>query len=145
MNRPYIPGHLRVFIYSRDGEACIFCGVPENLHLDHIQPFSLGGPIASWNLRPLCQPCNSRRGIRYTADDYAFRPPVARSCVTCNPSKPGTSYGWCVRCRAYGDVAEREIDACPNPLEDGCAAHWKQARKYGPKRRKRRAPTHAPS
>lgn len=53
---------LRERIYSRDGFACIECRSRTDLTLDHIYPWSLGGPDSEDNLQTLCRPCNSRKG-----------------------------------------------------------------------------------
>lgn len=62
--RKGIPGWLRAAVYDRDGRACLDCGLPENLTLDHIYPHSLGGNDTMDNLQTLCQPCNSKKGAR---------------------------------------------------------------------------------
>lgn len=63
-SRPYIPVALRTFVYDRDGWRCQECGTTEDLSLDHIYPWSLGGPDTEENLRTLCRSCNSRKGAR---------------------------------------------------------------------------------
>jgi 5-methylcytosine-specific restriction endonuclease McrA len=62
--RPAIPRALRGEVYERDGHACVECGTTQALSLDHIYPFSLGGPDTLDNLRTLCRSCNSRKGAR---------------------------------------------------------------------------------
>lgn len=62
--RPPIPASLRREVYARDGYACLHCGATEHLSLDHIHPWSLGGPDTLENLQTLCKPCNSRKGTR---------------------------------------------------------------------------------
>lgn len=62
--RKKIPDALRLKVYERDGYACLHCGTTERLSLDHIHPFSLGGPDTFENLQTLCRPCNSRKGAR---------------------------------------------------------------------------------
>lgn len=62
--RRHIPDALRFAVYERDGWACLHCGATENLSLDHIYPYSLGGPDTLDNLQTLCRPCNSRKGAR---------------------------------------------------------------------------------
>ena len=64
VNRAPIPDEVRSFVYARDGRACQRCGATENLTLDHIHPWSLGGPDTPDNLRVLCRPCNSSKGAR---------------------------------------------------------------------------------
>lgn len=62
--RPAIPRDLRKRVYERDGHQCVTCGSVERLSLDHIYPYSLGGPDTFENLQTLCRPCNSRKGAR---------------------------------------------------------------------------------
>lgn len=62
--RPDIPAALRQAIYARDGHRCLGCGSVEGLTLDHIVPWSWGGPDTEENLRVLCRPCNSSKGAR---------------------------------------------------------------------------------
>lgn len=62
--REPIPDGLRKRVMERDGYACTECGCTNDLTLDHIHPWSKGGPDAYENLRVLCRPCNSRKGAR---------------------------------------------------------------------------------
>lgn len=62
--RRKIPDAIRFSVYERDGYACLHCGTPERLSLDHIHPFSLGGEDTIDNLQTLCRSCNSRKGAR---------------------------------------------------------------------------------
>jgi hypothetical protein len=59
-----IPEGLRLAVYDRDGWTCLHCGASEPLSLDHIHPYSMGGPDTIDNLQTLCRPCNSRKGAR---------------------------------------------------------------------------------
>jgi len=63
-SRRKIPTALRLAIYERDGHACLECGTSDDLTLDHIYPWSLGGEDTEENLRTLCRPCNSSKGAR---------------------------------------------------------------------------------
>jgi hypothetical protein len=63
-NRPRIPSEIRLTVYDRDGHQCVLCGATDRLSLDHIHPWSLGGPDTIENLQTLCRPCNSRKGAR---------------------------------------------------------------------------------
>lgn len=60
--REPIPAHLRKRVMERDGYACTECGDTNDLTLDHIYPWSKGGPDTYENLRVLCRPCNSSKG-----------------------------------------------------------------------------------
>jgi len=62
--RDHIPAHVRRTVFARDGHACLWCGAAADLTLDHIKPWSLGGPDTVENLRVLCRSCNSSRGAR---------------------------------------------------------------------------------
>lgn len=62
--RAFLPAKLRRSVYERDGYRCVVCGDTEPLTLDHIHPWSLGGPDSFENLQTLCRSCNSRKGAR---------------------------------------------------------------------------------
>jgi hypothetical protein len=62
--RPTIPLALRQAVYERDGYTCVTCGADRPLSLDHIYPWSLGGPDTLENLQTMCVPCNCRKGDR---------------------------------------------------------------------------------
>ncbi|OKI16598.1 hypothetical protein A6A07_11360 [Streptomyces sp. CB03911] len=62
VNRKTIPAATRAAVRDRDGHRCVSCGAVDDLTLDHIYPWSLGGSDTVDNLRVLCRPCNSRKG-----------------------------------------------------------------------------------
>lgn len=62
--REPIPGALSARVYQRDGNACVRCGATQDLTLDHIHPWSKGGPDTFENLRVLCRSCNSSKGAK---------------------------------------------------------------------------------
>lgn len=62
VTRAAIPTLVMARVYARDDFTCQECGATEDLTLDHIKPWSLGGPDTVDNLRVLCRPCNSRKG-----------------------------------------------------------------------------------
>lgn len=47
------------------GAKCMKCGTTDDLAVDHVVPFSVGGPNALHNYQLLCGPCNSQKGARY--------------------------------------------------------------------------------
>lgn len=62
--RAPIPQQTRAFVFDRDGHACRRCAATNDLTLDHISPWSTGGPDTPDNLQVLCRPCNSSKGDR---------------------------------------------------------------------------------
>lgn len=70
-----VPLGLRFKVLQRDRFRCVLCGnnppTDSNciLHVDHIQPWSLGGSTELENLRTLCAPCNIGRSNRFSVDD----------------------------------------------------------------------------
>lgn len=52
---------LRQFVYERDGYRCVRCGATNDLTLDHVHPWVLGGVNSADNLRTLCRSCNSSK------------------------------------------------------------------------------------
>lgn len=62
--RPKIPQRIRDTVLALRGERCLHCGTAEGITMDHIHPFSKGGLTVVENLQPLCQSCNSRKGVK---------------------------------------------------------------------------------
>lgn len=70
-------------IDARDGGRCVYCGsdgAGAHLHLDHLQPKSLGGSDEVANLVTACRRCNSARQAMslgqwaaYAAEVYGLR------------------------------------------------------------------------
>ena len=61
-----IPGEVQKEVYERDRGKCVKCGSVENLHFDHIVPFSKGGSskIAK-NIQLLCARHNLKKGAKF--------------------------------------------------------------------------------
>lgn len=57
-----VPLRLRYRVLERDGGKCCLCGSRDNLHVDHIIPYSKGGETVMENLRALCADCNIGKG-----------------------------------------------------------------------------------
>ena len=53
--RRVIPTSVKLEVWKRDGGRCVRCGVKEELHFDHIIPFSKGGTsLSAANIQLLC-------------------------------------------------------------------------------------------
>lgn len=66
-NRKKISRTVERRVFAQYAYTCNECGVggtEADLTLDHIYPHSLGGTDDEDNLRPLCRPCNSRKGAK---------------------------------------------------------------------------------
>ena len=61
-----IPGDVQREVYERDQGKCVQCGSSENLHFDHILPYSKGGSskVAS-NIQLLCAKHNLKKGAKF--------------------------------------------------------------------------------
>jgi 5-methylcytosine-specific restriction endonuclease McrA len=71
IERMKIPTAMRQAVISRDGLICGICHRAVDLgdvHIDHIVPFSRGGPTTMSNLRVAHSTCNVRRGNRTEGD-----------------------------------------------------------------------------
>ncbi len=69
--RPKISESLRAAVIARDGLVCGICADPvevSDVHLDHVRPFSHGGPTTLGNLRVAHSRCNLVRGARWDSE-----------------------------------------------------------------------------
>jgi len=64
-NTRSISQSVKIAVSARDGGRCRQCGSTEELHFDHVIPWSKGGSNTIANIQLLCGPCNRRKG----ADD----------------------------------------------------------------------------
>jgi 5-methylcytosine-specific restriction endonuclease McrA len=60
---PFTPAQLDARM-SMFGHRCWMCRGPFQ-HVDHVKPLSKGGPHMLANLRPACQPCNTRKRAKW--------------------------------------------------------------------------------
>ena len=61
-----IPGEVQKEVYERDRGKCVECGSTENLHFDHILPFSKGGSSkVAKNIQLLCARHNLKKGSKF--------------------------------------------------------------------------------
>ena len=50
-----IPTPVKIAVWKRDGGRCVTCGSADNLHFDHIIPYSRGGSsLVAENIQLLC-------------------------------------------------------------------------------------------
>lgn len=57
-----IPAAVKLEVWKRDRGRCVLCGSAENLHFDHIIPFSLGGSsLLAKNIQLLCAKHNLQK------------------------------------------------------------------------------------
>lgn len=60
-----IPSHVKLAVWKRDGGKCTKCGSTDNLHFDHILPFSKGGTsLKAENIQILCARHNLQKSDR---------------------------------------------------------------------------------
>ena len=53
--------------YERQGHKCVYCGEVfefEQMHADHITPWSKGGKTTPENCQMLCRDCNLKKGAQ---------------------------------------------------------------------------------
>ena len=58
VKRRVVSEDMRFKIFKKYNFKCYECGNQNNLQLDHIMPFSLGGNTEEDNLQVLCKSCN---------------------------------------------------------------------------------------
>lgn len=60
-----IPGKVKLAVFKRDEGKCRMCGVNDNLHFDHLLPFSKGGTsIKEENIQLLCARHNLEKSAK---------------------------------------------------------------------------------
>ncbi|RLK59865.1 HNH endonuclease [Actinokineospora cianjurensis] len=107
--RDEIPRTLRRLVWYRDRGRCRLCGLGgDRMELDHIIPWSSGGPDTGANLRVLCEPCNQERGNFRTFEPIS-QLPVTLICDACivrhgqveHDSPHGVRYDMCPICSEH--------------------------------------------
>lgn len=61
-NTRAIPQDVRIAVAVRDQGRCRQCGSAQELHYDHVIPWSRGGANTVNNIQLLCGPCNRAKG-----------------------------------------------------------------------------------
>lgn len=60
-----IPSEVKLEVWKRDGGKCVLCGSRENLHFDHVIPYSQGGSsLVASNIQLLCAKHNLQKRDR---------------------------------------------------------------------------------
>jgi HNH endonuclease len=60
-----IPTPVKLEVWARDGGRCVECGSSDNLHFDHVIPYSQGGSsLVADNIQLLCARHNLSKGDR---------------------------------------------------------------------------------
>ncbi len=60
-----IPTSVKLEVWSRDGGKCVICGATDELHFDHIVPFSKGGTsLKAENVQLLCARHNLKKSAK---------------------------------------------------------------------------------
>src|SRR5690606_6667311 len=63
--RRLIPASVKREVWKRDGGRCVACGAEDELHFDHIIPYSKGGTsVAAENVQILCARHNLQKGAK---------------------------------------------------------------------------------
>ena len=64
-HRRIIPTHIKLEVWKRDGGKCTKCGSTDELHFDHILPYSKGGTsLKAENIQLLCARHNLQKSAR---------------------------------------------------------------------------------
>ncbi len=63
--RRIIPTHIKLEVWRRDNGKCVVCGASDELHFDHILPYSKGGTsLVAENIQLLCARHNIQKRDR---------------------------------------------------------------------------------
>ena len=63
--RRVIPTHVKLEVWKRDGGRCVICGATDELHFDHVVPYSKGGTsLVAENIQLLCARHNIQKRDR---------------------------------------------------------------------------------
>lgn len=125
--RDEIQPHIRAAVWYRDRGKCELCGEPtpteQPWHLDHIKPWSAGGPDDTTNLRVLCERHNVERSNRY---DPTERPRRAATwwCLTCYSND---DFKWDYTAATITCRIHRTDSSFPNPWRCRVARAYRSA------------------
>jgi HNH endonuclease len=60
-----IPSWVKEFVHLRDKGRCVHCNSNENIHFDHVIPFSMGGSNDKENIQILCSTHNLEKSASF--------------------------------------------------------------------------------
>jgi len=64
-SRRLIPTAVKIEVWNRDKGKCVLCGATDELHFDHVLPFSKGGTsLTAHNVQLLCARHNLSKGAK---------------------------------------------------------------------------------
>ncbi|HKW96717.1 MAG TPA: HNH endonuclease [Bryobacteraceae bacterium] len=64
-SRRLIPTQVKIEVWNRDKGRCVLCGAADELHFDHVLPYSKGGTsITASNVQLLCARHNLSKGAK---------------------------------------------------------------------------------
>jgi len=64
-SRRLIPTQVKIEVWKRDNGRCVLCGATDELHFDHVLPYSKGGSsITADNVQLLCARHNLSKGAK---------------------------------------------------------------------------------
>ena len=64
-HRRMIPSAVKLEVWKRDKERCVICGAQDELHFDHLLPYSKGGTsLIAENVQLLCARHNLEKGAK---------------------------------------------------------------------------------
>jgi hypothetical protein len=64
----YFGDKQRKAILIRDGYSCVYCGSSDDLTIDHVVPWTSGGPTDAVNGVSACNACNARKNNHLDGD-----------------------------------------------------------------------------
>lgn len=77
--RKVFPRRFRWYLWCRDSGQCQYCGKAvdprQGWHIEHVLPFSLGGPDTEDNLVVACIPCNLKKGTKIVFPEGFYKLP----------------------------------------------------------------------
>ena len=73
--RRHIPRPIQFKVLKRENQVCRSCGMPvadNDIHFDHIIPWSKGGPTEENNIQLLCGTCNRKKSAKFEKEFLDF-------------------------------------------------------------------------